>query len=304
MPTFEIFFPDPELKPSVTLKIALEADAWKLSDHTVSSDSDNERLADIPEDCLTNSKATSADPVLGKSKFISVKGIAAPLERSNVDTDAIIPKQFLKSINRTGFSEALFYPLRYNDDGTEVPEFVLNQQPYRNAKILVVNGSNFGCGSSREHAPWALLDFGIRVIVARSYADIFFNNMFKNGMLPVIIKQDIDLKRIVDEAKAEHEVEVDLVHQVVKDKYGNILAAFEVEEYRRHCLLEGLDEIDITIQREEKIAKYERRRTLKTPWLDGSEYMRKGRPAMLEVGAKSGPKLEELVKTGQNLLQW
>ena len=148
----------------------------------IDTDDDFERLMDLPEDNQPHAKTDTASSSGGQPKFTKLRGIAAPMERSNVDTDAIIPKQFLKTIKRTGLGSALFFALRYNEDGSEKPDFVLNREPYRHAKILVVTGPNFGCGSSREHAPWALLDFGITCIIAPSYADIFFNNTFKNGI--------------------------------------------------------------------------------------------------------------------------
>ena len=225
-----------------------------------------------------------------KPKFTTLKGIAAPMEKANVDTDAIIPKQFLKTIKRTGLGSALFHPMRYEEDGSENPDFVLNQEPYRHTKILVVTGANFGCGSSREHAPWALLDFGIKCVIAPSYADIFFNNTFKNGMLPVIMEDETGLQMIAAEAKAGREIEVDLVNQVVKDAQGNKLAEFGVGEFRKHCLVEGLDDIGLTMQMEDKIKKFEARRTLDTPWLDGSGYLKRNRNGPVKVEAAPVPK--------------
>jgi 3-isopropylmalate dehydratase len=246
---------------------------------------DKEVIADQPEDNAPHTN-TSAPQQSSSSlpKFEKLRGIAAPLDKSNVDTDAIIPKQFLKTIKRTGLGKALFHGWRYNEDDSEKPDFVLNQEPYRQARILVCTGPNFGCGSSREHAPWALNDFGIKCVIAPSFADIFFNNMFKNGMLPVAITNKADLESIADVARAGKEVEVDLEDQVVRDSDGNKLCSFEVEEFRRHCLLNGLDDIGLTMQLEEKIALFEIKMSKETPWLDGRGYLkRKGRSGQLAV---------------------
>jgi 3-isopropylmalate dehydratase large subunit/3-isopropylmalate dehydratase small subunit len=240
------------------------------------SDDDLERLLDIPDDNeATNHSAPKASA--GLPKFTVVKGIAAPLDRANVDTDAIIPKQFLKTIKRTGLGSALFYALRYNEDGSENSDFVLNKEPYRQAKILVVTGPNFGCGSSREHAPWALLDAGIICVIAPSYADIFFNNTFKNGMLPLCIPDQPTLLKIAAEAKAGREIEVDLVNQRINDEKGNKLADFEVEEFRKHCLVNGLDDIGLTMQMEDKIKKFEQNMMLDSPWIGDPGYLRRGK---------------------------
>jgi 3-isopropylmalate dehydratase large subunit/3-isopropylmalate dehydratase small subunit len=255
----------------------------------IDSDDDIERLLDLPEDqdeTSTDAPKSSA----GLPKFGKLKGIAAPMERSNVDTDAIIPKQFLKTIKRTGLGSALFYSLRYNEDGSEKPDFVLNKEPYRHSKILVVTGPNFGCGSSREHAPWALLDFGITCIIAPSYADIFFNNTFKNGMLPLTIEDQTMLEKIADEARAGREVEVDLVNQQVNNASGQKLANFKVEAFRKHCLVNGLDDIGLTMQMEGKIGKFEHARTIDTPWLDGSGYLKRNRDGPVKVEAAPVPK--------------
>ncbi len=263
----------------------------------VDSEEELDRILDIPSDTTTSSKNVDADPKAaaaagagGLPKFTVLKGIAAPLEKANVDTDAIIPKQFLKTIKRTGLGSALFHPLRYNEDGSDNSSFILNQDPYRQSKILVVTGPNFGCGSSREHAPWALLDFGIKCVIAPSYADIFFNNTFKNGMLPLIMPDKEALARIVKEAHAGHEIEVDLPNQVIRDANGAELAKFEVEEFRKHCLVEGLDDIGLTMQKDEEIRVFEEKRTLDTPWLDGSGYLRKWRKGPVKVEAAPVPK--------------
>ncbi|OCT51431.1 3-isopropylmalate dehydratase [Cladophialophora carrionii] len=261
----------------------------------VDSEEELDRILDIPTDATESSTNLHAEPKAaagagGLPKFTVLKGIAAPLDKANIDTDAIIPKQFLKTIKRTGLGSALFHPLRYNEDGSENPSFVLNQEPYRNSKILVVTGPNFGCGSSREHAPWALLDFGIKCVIAPSYADIFFNNTFKNGMLPLIMPDQQKLEKIADEARAGREIEVDLPNQVIRDADGHELAKFDVEEFRKHCLVEGLDDIGLTMQQEEAIRKFEEKRTLDTPWLDGSGYLKKWRKGPVKVEAAPVPK--------------
>lgn len=257
----------------------------------IDTDDDLERILDIPEQSRPDSNGGTAISSGGQPKFTTVRGIAAPMERSNVDTDAIIPKQFLKTIKRTGLGTALFFDLRFNEDGTEKPDFVLNNEPYRHAKILVVTGPNFGCGSSREHAPWALLDFGITCIIAPSYADIFFNNTFKNGMLPLAIPDQKTLLKIAEESKAGREIEIDLPNQRVNDASGNKLADFEVEEFRKHCLVNGLDDIGLTMQMKDKITSFEDRRSIDTPWLDGSGYLKRGnRSGPVKVKAAPVPK--------------
>ncbi|KAH7375164.1 3-isopropylmalate dehydratase [Plectosphaerella cucumerina] len=253
------------------------------------SDTEKETLADQPQDNSPHvNTLTPVEGSAGLPKFTTVKGIAAPLERSNVDTDAIIPKQFLKTIKRTGLGSALFHGWRYNADGTENPDFVLNQDPYRQAKILVCTGPNFGCGSSREHAPWALLDFGIKTIIAPSFADIHENNLFKNGMLPVHVPNKADMDAIAAEAHAGRDVEVDLPNQVVRTASGDVICKFDVGEFRKHCLVNGLDDIGLTLQMDDKITEYERRITQETPWVDGSGYLRrKGRSN--QIAAKPAP---------------
>jgi len=183
-------------------------------------------------------------------------GIVAPLDQANVDTDQIIPKQFLKRIERTGFGQFLFYDWRFDDDGQPRSDFVLNQPRYQGASILLAR-NNFGCGSSREHAPWALLDYGFRVIIAPSFADIFYNNCFKNGMLPVKLSEEtVEELFQRTEAKEGYTITVDLEKCVVTDEDG-LSIPFQVDEYRRHCLINGLDDIDMTLQYEEQIARYE-----------------------------------------------
>ena len=259
----------------------------------VDSDEDLDRLMDIPTTESKGHTNTNPSPPQGGGgmpKFTVFRGIAAPMEKANVDTDAIIPKQFLKTIKRTGLGTALFYPLRYNEDGSENPSFILNQDPYRKSKILVVTGPNFGCGSSREHAPWALLDFGIKCVIAPSYADIFFNNTFKNGMLPIAIDDQDTINRIAERAKKGEEIEVDLPNQTIKAADGTELAKFDVEEFRKHCLVEGLDDIGLTMQQDKEIAAFESKRTRDTPWLDGSGYLKKWRKGPVMVQAAEVPK--------------
>lgn len=223
--------------------------------------------------------------------FTTLTGIAAPMPLVNIDTDMIIPKQFLKTIKRTGLGVAAFHELRYNPDGSENPDFVLNQNPYRDSKILVVTGPNFGCGSSREHAPWALLDFGIKCIIAPSFADIFNNNTFKNGMLPIKMDNKTHLDAIAAEARAGREIEIDLPNQLIKNADGETICPFEVEEFRKHCLVNGLDDIGLTMQLEDKIADFEKRMTQETPWLDGTGYLkRKGQGGKLAAKAVPVPK--------------
>ncbi|KAK9237013.1 aconitase family-domain-containing protein [Lipomyces kononenkoae] len=219
-----------------------------------------------------SSNAPAASSVsTGIPKFTVLTGIAAPLERSNVDTDAIIPKQFLKTIKRTGLSAGLFYAERFDPvTGKEKPGFVLNQGVYRQARIMVVSGPNFGCGSSREHAPWALADFGIKCVIAPSFGDIFFTNSFKNGMLPLVIAQETIISKILPVAQAGKPLTVDLVSQQVRDAETDaVLATFTVDEFRRHCLINGLDEIGLTLQSEAAIQKYEHYRRTTLPWLEG-----------------------------------
>ena len=194
--------------------------------------------------------------------FIKLTGVVAPLDRVNVDTDQIIPAVFLKSIERSGFEDALFSPWRYNEDGSPKPDFVLNQPEYRSAKVLVA-GRNFGCGSSREHAPWALRDYGIRCIIAPSFADIFYNNCFKNGVLPLRLPEE-QVREIMEKAQAEPGVNltVDLEGQRVWDEDEEISISFEIDAARRHLLVNGLDDIGLTLQLEDKIAAYEASRGL------------------------------------------
>ena len=199
-------------------------------------------------------------------KFTKLTGIAAPLPLINVDTDMIIPKQFLKTIKRSGLGVNLFDEMRYDDDGNEIPDFVLNKPAYRNAEILVA-GDNFGCGSSREHAPWALLDFGIRCVIAPSFADIFFNNCFKNGILPIVLPQE-DVDKLMDDAErgANATLTVDLENQVITGPDGGSIA-FEVDAFRKHCLLNGLDDIGLTLEKSASIEAFEAKAAQERPWV-------------------------------------
>jgi 3-isopropylmalate/(R)-2-methylmalate dehydratase small subunit len=198
--------------------------------------------------------------------FKKLDGIAAPLNMINVDTDMIIPKQFLKTIRRTGLGKALFDEMRYRADGSENPDFVLNKPAYRKAQILVT-GENFGCGSSREHAPWALLDFGIRCVIASSFADIFYNNCFKNGILPIKLPQEI-VDKLMDDAMrgSNARISVDLETLEIRGPDGGMVK-FEVDEFRRQCLLNGWDDIGLTLRDEEKISAYEKRHSRDAPWI-------------------------------------
>jgi 3-isopropylmalate/(R)-2-methylmalate dehydratase small subunit len=199
-------------------------------------------------------------------KFTTLTGVAAPLPIINVDTDKIIPKQHLKTVERTGLGKALFEELRYRDDGSENPDFVLNQPAYRQAKILVA-GENFGCGSSREHAPWALMDFGIKCVIASSFADIFYNNSFKNGMLLIKLPQAV-VNELMDDAKkgANARLSVDLASQTITRPDGGTVK-FDIDPFLKDCLLNGLDDIGLTLKKESKIAAYEQKQRLSQPWL-------------------------------------
>jgi 3-isopropylmalate/(R)-2-methylmalate dehydratase small subunit len=199
-------------------------------------------------------------------KFTKLTGVAAPLPLINVDTDMIIPKQFLKTIKRSGLGKNLFDEMRYDDNGEEIPDFVLNKPAYRDAQILVT-GENFGCGSSREHAPWALLDFGIRCVIAPSFADIFFNNCFKNGILPVVLPQE-DVDKLMEDAErgANATITVDLENQTITGPDGGQIA-FDVDPFRKHCLLNGLDDIGLTLEKSAAIESFETRAAQTRPWV-------------------------------------
>jgi 3-isopropylmalate/(R)-2-methylmalate dehydratase small subunit len=199
-------------------------------------------------------------------KFTKLSGIAAPLPLINVDTDMIIPKQFLKTIKRSGLGVNLFDEMRYDGEGKEIPDFVLNKPQYRKAQILVA-GDNFGCGSSREHAPWALLDFGIRCVIAPSYADIFYNNCFKNGILPIVLPQEqVDVLMKDAEKGANARIEVDLEAQTITSSEGAIFT-FEVDAFKKHCLLNGLDDIGLTLEKAAAIQSFETRLASERPWV-------------------------------------
>ncbi|MDQ8698958.1 3-isopropylmalate dehydratase small subunit [Hyphomicrobium sp. LHD-15] len=198
-------------------------------------------------------------------KFIKLTGVAAPFPLRNVDTDMIIPKQFLKTIKRTGLGKALFYELRYDQEGRENADFVLNKPAYRNAEILIA-GENFGCGSSREHAPWALLDFGFRCVIAPDFADIFFNNCFQNGILAIKLPQE-QVDKLLDDASrgANATLSVDLEAQEIRGPDGGVIS-FEIDPFRKHCLLNGLDNIGLTLEKEKAIKDFEGRDAAARPW--------------------------------------
>ncbi len=196
--------------------------------------------------------------------FTALSAIAAPLPIQNVDTDMIIPKQFLKTIKRTGLAEGLFYEMRYDVDGKKIEDFVLHREPYTKAEILI-SLDNFGCGSSREHAPWALLDFGIRCVIAPSYADIFYNNCFKNGILPIVLPKDKvnELMRVAEQS--DNQITIDLNNQIIRAQ--NIEYPFDVDAFRKKCLLQGLDDIGLTMEKSQAIHSFESGKRTQTPWL-------------------------------------
>ncbi len=199
-------------------------------------------------------------------KFTTMTANAAPLPLVNIDTDMIIPKQFLKTIKRTGLGTALFHEMRRNEDGTDNPEFVLNKPAYKNAQILVA-GDNFGCGSSREHAPWALLDFGIKCVISTSFADIFYNNCFKNGILPIVVSEE-ELEKLMDDAErgSNATLTVDLETQEISGPDGGVIK-FSIDPYRKHCLLNGLDDIGLTMEKVAAIDNYESKIETNRPWI-------------------------------------
>jgi 3-isopropylmalate/(R)-2-methylmalate dehydratase small subunit len=196
-------------------------------------------------------------------KFNLLKSIPAYLPIVNIDTDMIIPKQFLKTIKRTGLGKNLFFEMRYDDNGSEIKNFILNQQPYNKSKILIA-GKNFGCGSSREHAPWALLDFGITCVISSSFADIFYNNCFKNGILPITLKEE-KIKELLEYFKRQEEIEIDLKEE--KIVFGNNETKFEIDVFKKKCLLEGLDDIALSLEKSEKISSFEAELKNKKPWI-------------------------------------
>ncbi len=199
-------------------------------------------------------------------KFTTLTGVAAPIEMINVDTDMIIPKQYLKTLGRTGLGKALLSELRYDEKGNERPDFVLNKPAYRKSKILVA-GDNFGCGSSREHAPWALMDFGIKCVISTSFADIFFNNCFQNGILPIKVKPE-ELEKLMDDAKrgANATMTIDLERQEIHGPDGGVIK-FDVDAFRKHCLINGLDDIGITLQKDKAIQSFEEKVSADRPWM-------------------------------------
>ncbi len=197
------------------------------------------------------------------NKFNTLKSIPAYLPIINIDTDMIIPKQFLKTIKRTGLGKNLFFEMRYDDNGKEIKDFVLNQTPFNESKILIV-GKNFGCGSSREHAPWALLDFGITCVISSSYADIFYNNCFKNGILPILVS-DEKIKELSEYSNRKEEILINLPDQ--KIIYGNKEIKFNIDQFKKKCLIEGLDDIALSLEKSEKILSFEKRLKLNKPWI-------------------------------------
>ena len=197
-------------------------------------------------------------------KFNILKGIPANLPMINVDTDMIIPKQFLKTIKRSGLGKSLFFEMRYDEQGKKVNDFVLNTEPYDKSSILLA-GKNFGCGSSREHAPWALLDFGIKCVISPSFADIFYNNCFKNGMLPIVLDQK-QLEELIEYSERKEAIEINLTEQ--KIKLGNKIISFEVDAFKKKCLLNGLDDIALSLEKSEKISSYEKNIQKTKPWMN------------------------------------
>ena len=197
------------------------------------------------------------------NKFVSIKSIPAYLPIVNIDTDMIIPKQFLKTIKRTGLGKNLFFEMRYDQSGKEIDDFILNNSPYNNSKILIA-GKNFGCGSSREHAPWALMDFGITCVISSSYADIFYNNCFKNGILPIAIPED-QIKEISEYSNRKEEISVNLPEQTIS--FGNKEIKFEIDQFKKKCLTEGLDDIALSLEKSEKIISYENKIKEAKPWI-------------------------------------
>ena len=202
--------------------------------------------------------------IINMKKFNILKGIPANLPMMNVDTDMIIPKQFLKTIKRTGLGKSLFFEMRYNDEGKKIGKFVLNNEPFNKSSILIT-GKNFGCGSSREHAPWALLDFGIRCLIGPSFADIFYNNCFKNGMLPIILDEN-KIEEIIQYSKRKENIEVNLAEQEII--FGNKKIKFEIDPFKKKCLLNGLDDIALSLEKSEKISSYENKMKKNRPWIN------------------------------------
>ena len=196
-------------------------------------------------------------------KFKNLKSIPAYLPIVNIDTDMIIPKQFLKTIKRTGLGKSLFFEMRYDHDGKEIKDFILNNEPYNNSKILIA-GKNFGCGSSREHAPWALLDFGITCVISSSYADIFYNNCFKNGILPITISEE-KIKELAEYSNRKEEISIDLIEQ--KITFGNNEIKFEIDDFKKECIIEGYDDIALSLNHKSKIESFENKIKSERPWI-------------------------------------
>jgi len=201
---------------------------------------------------------------INMKKFNILKGIPANLPMINVDTDMIIPKQFLKTIKRTGLGKSLFFEMRFDENGKKIKEFVLNKEPYNNSEILLV-GKNFGCGSSREHAPWALLDFGIKCVIGSSFADIFYNNCFKNGMLPIIL-DDKKIQELVQYSERKENIEINLAEQQII--FGNKRIQFNIDPFKKKCLLDGLDDIALSLENSEKISSFEKKLVENKPWIN------------------------------------
>ena len=197
-------------------------------------------------------------------KFNILKGIPANLPMVNVDTDMIIPKQFLKTIKRTGLGKGLFFEMRYDENSKKIEKFILNKKPYNNSPILLV-GKNFGCGSSREHAPWALLDFGIRCVIGASFADIFYNNCFKNGMLPIVLDEK-KITELVQYSERKESIEINLMKQEIT--FGNKMIKFEIDSFKKNCLLNGIDDIALSLEKSEKISSYENKLNKNKPWVN------------------------------------
>jgi len=200
-------------------------------------------------------------------KFNILKGIPANLPMMNIDTDMIIPKQFLKTIKRTGLGKSLFFEMRFEENGKEIAEFILNKKPYNNSKILI-SGKNFGCGSSREHAPWALLDFGIQCVISSSFADIFYNNCFKNGMLPIILDEK-NIEELIQYSVRKENIEVNLTEQEVI--FGNKRIKFKIDSFKKKCLLEGLDDIAMSLEKDTQISSYENMQKKNKPWINQND---------------------------------
>ena len=201
------------------------------------------------------------------SEFTEVEGVTAPIELSNIDTDMIIPKQFLKTIKRSGLGEGLFYEMRYDEKGNPIKDFIFNKKPFNESKILLA-GKNFGCGSSREHAPWALLDFGIKCVIATSFADIFYSNCFKNGILPIILDEK-NIQELSEYSKREENIEIKLESQEIF--FGNKVVKFDLDTFKKKCLLEGLDDIALSLKKSSNIQDYEKKITNTKPWLTNND---------------------------------